>query len=113
MNMTLISNEIETYRIWYTTGYLDPYGDKTQAVIECYDNNGDTIGAIRFYKDDGIIPANVLIWTDVPLLRYPLSRFNDIITILRYEKPLHIRLNTNTNAGLICTSQKEPIHSGI
>jgi len=73
--------------------------------ISCYgdgkkikQNYGGTALTIKFFKDDSKIPPNELCkygqeWAEEfgevekINLHYPISQFNDIISILRYEKP--------------------------
>jgi len=42
-------------------------------------------------------------------IRYHIDRFNDIINILRYEKPLKIYIDTESLIGGISTGTSEPV----
>jgi len=82
--------------------------------------NGTAItraGMIKFFKDDSKTPKNS---TNIDISRedktnvllninYSLSQFNDIISILRYEKkPLYLFLETDGFKGGVATTE-EPI----
>jgi len=42
-------------------------------------------------------------------LKFPISRFHDIIEILLHEKPLTLHLNLANLTGVLATSDLEPI----
>jgi hypothetical protein len=92
--------EIDSYRIFYWSNTSTGYPD---AQIDLKDKSGKSVGVIEFYH---IVPANCnkLIGKFIHLC-YHMSRFNDIINILRYEKPLYIFINTQNLAGGIWTSE--------
>jgi len=52
------------------------------------------------------IPANASY--PEPSIHYPLSRFNDVINILREEKPLYLFLNLDNKIGTLATTEIEP-----
>lgn len=99
--MSLIRKDFDSYKIWYSSGH--PY----DAHIYCY-KEGTYVGRFVFYKDGQNVPPNSNLPSG-PSLHYPLSRFNDIVSILRYEKPLYLFLNTANNIGHLATSQNEPV----
>jgi hypothetical protein len=73
----------DVYRILYFTAPEVP-------TIDCYDNStGKHVGKLIF--NDGVLPSNGVSETDVLYLHYKLSQFNDVINILREEKPLFLR----------------------
>jgi hypothetical protein len=104
MNMSWASTfeYIDSYRCFYLTSGYD-----YEAKINCYKNN-KLVGEIRFYKDDFNIPVSN-IQDGILKINFPISRFNDVITILRYEKPLYIVVNTQHNFGGVANTSKEPI----
>ena len=65
---------------------------------------GKWVGGIFFVPDGAPIPHGA---DNQPILYYPLSRFNDVITILREEKPLYIIVYA-TGGGYLATT-KEPV----
>ena len=44
-----------------------------------------------------------------PSLHFPISKFNDVITMLREEKPLYLFLNEDNGVGIIATQDFEPV----
>ena len=66
------------------------------------------VGRIVFFKDDSTIPSNAN-YSSGPSIHYHLKRFNDIILILRYEKPLYLFLNLDNLIGILATGDKEPV----
>ena len=55
------------------------------------------------------LPAKISINEWKITIRYHIDRFNDIINILRYEKPLKIYLDTESLIGGISTGTSEPV----
>jgi len=66
------------------------------------------VGRIIFFKDDVTIPDNAN-YSSGPSIHYALSRFNDIVGILRQEKPLYLFLNLSNLIGIVATSDLEPV----
>jgi hypothetical protein len=64
------------------------------------------VGSIIFYRDGADIPANV--GDPEPSIHFPLNRFNEVMTILRDEKPLDLFLNENSRISMVATSELEP-----
>jgi hypothetical protein len=99
--MATVKKDFDAYKIWYYSGH--PY----EALIYCY--QGTTyVGRIVFFKDDSAIPANAN-FASGPSIHYSLSRFNDIISILRQEKPLYLFLNLDNLIGIVATDEYEPV----
>ena len=65
------------------------------------------VGRIVFFKEGSAIPPNASY--PEPSIHYPLSRFNDVINILREEKPLYLLLNLTNMIGTLATSDIEPV----
>lgn len=97
--MPTIQADFDGYKIWYYSGH--PY----EALIYVY--KGTTYnGRIVFFKDSAPIPPNASY--PEPSIHYPLSRFNDVINILREEKPLYLFLNLDNKIGILGTTDTEP-----
>ena len=96
--MSNIVKRFDSYKLWYYSGHKFP------AHIQCFDELKPS-GNITFYKDGDTAPANK---RDDFTIYYPMSRFDDVITILRYEKPLYL-LMTRDLIGWIGTSDLEPV----
>jgi len=89
----------DAYRIWHGTG------TSTDVHIRCIHGN-TTVGNIYFKPDGTNMPSNSRTSRGVLNLYYSISRFNEIITTLRYEKPLWIWFDTDTKWGYIATAQE-------
>jgi hypothetical protein len=93
--------EFESFRIFYwsqtSTRYLE-------AEIILKGKCGGDVGVIKFYQT---IPANCnkLIGSNLIYLCYHITRFNDIINILTYEKPVFIYINNQDLGGGIWTKE--------
>jgi hypothetical protein len=99
--MATVRKDFDSYKFWYYSGH--PY----EALIYCY-QGGKYVGRIVFFKDDSSIPQNAN-YSSGPSIHFPISRFNDIILILRYEKPLYLFLNLDNLIGIVATSEHEPV----
>jgi hypothetical protein len=77
------------------------------ADIHCY-SAATFVGSIRFFRDDATTPANSLGSDGTINLYYEMSRYNDVITTLRYEKPLQLVVNTASGFGYIGSKEMEP-----
>jgi hypothetical protein len=97
--MPTIQANFNAYRIWYYSGH--PY----EALIYVY-QDGKYVGRIVFFKDAASTPANASY--PEPSIHYPLVRFNDVINILREEKPLYLHLNLDNMIGTLATTDLEP-----
>lgn len=89
----------DSYKIWYYSGRTP------EASIECF--NGTNITArLSFFT--GVAPKNAFnSWG--PSISYPLSRFSDVIDILREERPLLAWIDSDSLVGLVSTSELEPV----
>jgi hypothetical protein len=65
------------------------------------------IGRIIFFKDNVPLPPNVNLGYG-PEIHFPLSRYNEIVSTLRQEKPLYLWFDTSTLVGSVAT-EKEPV----
>ena len=101
--MAWVTERITKYQIRYKSYRLG-----TQAQIWCY-NGTKRVGGIYFEPDDA--EPTWASYNDGRInLYYPLKCFNDIITILRYEKPLFIGVNTQSGgSGSVGTASYESI----
>ena len=100
--MAIHQKSFDKYRIDY------PSGGGQVPSIECFD--GITrVGRLIFHDTEGAPPDNLVAADGALYLRYRLSQFNDVVNILRYEKPLYVRLSTETLVGRLATHQDEPI----
>jgi hypothetical protein len=100
--MPTVKKDFDRYKIWYSSGH--PY----EAHIYCYKVKSYR-GRIVFFKDNSVVPPNHMAFKKCPSIHYKLSQFNDIISILRYEKPLYLFLNLDNMVGLLSTEEYEPV----
>ncbi|MBZ5723297.1 MAG: hypothetical protein LAO03_23420 [Acidobacteriia bacterium] len=97
-----MSSNFDTYRLYYYTAPQYYWG----ALVDLM-NKGTWAGRLMFIREGFPIPANAPLG-GVPVLNYPMNRFEDIMSILRYEKPLYVILNEANGIGHIATSD-EPV----
>jgi hypothetical protein len=100
--MPIHEKKFDQYRIYYMTG-----GNEVP-LIDCYDG-ASHVGKLVFHDAGGSLPPNAVAVNGVLYLRYRLSQFNDVINILRQEKPLYIRLSTPSLIGFLATQEGEPV----
>jgi len=98
--MATVQKDFDAYMVWYYSGH--PY----EALVYCY-KAGAYVGRIVFFKDGSAIPPNAN-YASGPSIHYPLSRFGNVIDILRYEKPLYLFLNLDNLIGILGTNEQEP-----
>lgn len=99
--MTWINKEFDRYLLNYKS-----HRSNLVAVLSCYTSSPwNYVGRILFYS--GKIPSNTVTGNDLPSLHFSASQFNDIINILRYEKPLFLRMDPDTLNGDLATSTEE------
>ena len=103
--MGFVSKQFNSYRISYhSNNPAVPY--RMMANVALYFNN-QVLGVLRFV-DVSPIPQNVLDPdTEDFDVYYHLDRFNDIVNILRYEKPLYISVDDFLNAQI--GMNREPV----
>jgi hypothetical protein len=98
--MATIRTDFDGYKVWYYSGH--PY----EALVYVYQGT-KYAGRIVFFKDGATIPPNAS--NPEPSIHYPLSRFDDVMNILRKEKPLYLHLNLDNKIGTLATSDLEPV----
>lgn len=104
--MAQFTNGFDTYQTFYYSGPT-----QFSAVIQVY-ALGVFNGRIGFYPDAGPVVPNGTIapmGTTVPAINYPVSRFKDVMDMLRFEKPLYIWFDSGTGVGFVGTSQMEAV----
>jgi hypothetical protein len=114
--LNYIEKEFDSFLVTYSSLDLgDPAnsGTKCMAYIACYDKE-QLVGFIKFHERQhppinshrGSHPNYILV------INFHISRFNDIINILRYNKPLSlsfdlIKLEGAVNSGFESIGQEE------
>jgi hypothetical protein len=103
--MTLILKEFDSYTVEYFS--KNGESDTRKAIIRCFTGNSQQeVGRITFL-DVKPLPDNNF-HSNLIYVYFHLSLFDDIIDILRNEKPLRIYLEDYIKVGGIITSY-EPI----
>jgi hypothetical protein len=97
--MAIIREDFDSYKIWYYSGF------SYEALIYVY-RARKYVGRIVFFKDENQIPPNASY--PEPSIHYPIRKFDDVVSILREEKPLYLFLSTN-KIGIIATADFEPV----
>ena len=109
--MASILKVFNNYQLQYhTNGYTlsgsrVEYFSKSYATLGLF-NNAELAGIIYFW-DEMPVKANS-VYSGSPVLNFHINQFNDIMNIIRYEKPLYLHLNTENWYGYISTTA-EPI----
>jgi hypothetical protein len=103
--MPLITAHFTQYVVYYVAGASAAAGMPQDAEIDCFDGAGNRAGAIYFYPASGRLPKNQSTANGI-YLYFRIARFSDVMTMLKYEKPLYLALNTDTDAGYIGTSNE-------
>ncbi|HLN34005.1 MAG TPA: hypothetical protein VK250_01835 [Nitrososphaeraceae archaeon] len=80
---------------------------RMSAYIHLSDKDNNSIGTLRFV-DESPLPKNIINQDGTFDIFYNIDRFNDIINILRYEKPLWVSIDTQFKSGQI-QAIREPV----
>ena len=79
----MITREFDSYIIYHE----QEEGNPRLVVVNCFDGT-QLIGAIKFYK--GKVPHPEILSDKTIILNFPADRIQEILTTLRYEKPLFL-----------------------
>jgi hypothetical protein len=85
--MPLITAHFTQYVVYYVAGASAAAGMPQDAEIDCFDGAGNRAGAIYFYPASGRLPKNQSTANGI-YLYFRIARFSDVMTMLKYEKPL-------------------------
>jgi hypothetical protein len=89
----------------YKVFYWSQHAPTLRASIYCY-QGVKYVGRIVFVDDaQPTLPANS---GAQPNIHYYLRQFNDLMTIVREEKPLSLFLNLDNGIGIVSTDDNEP-----
>ena len=83
------------------------YFSKSHATLGLF-FNAEVAGIINFYDELPVKPNSVYLGGGFPVLNFHVNQFSDIMNVIRYEKPLYLRLNTDNWYGSISTTS-EPV----
>lgn len=112
-DMVSILKVFNNYQLqYYTNGYTVigsqvEYFSKSHATVGLF-FNAEVAGIINFYDELPVKPNSVYPGGGFPVLNFHVNQFSDIMNVIRYEKPLYLRLNTDNWYGSISTTA-EPV----
>jgi hypothetical protein len=89
---------------FYVVNHLSEH-PSVDAQITCI-GAGVNVGILNFIKDGLALPANI--GGPPPVVNFPIRQFNDVITTLRYEKPLAFNFSPGNKIGTVGTV-REPV----
>lgn len=106
--MPYVIKPFNKYVLYYisSSGAGPQVGVPQLAEIDCF-KKGNRAGIIYFFPDGANLPNNSVGVNGI-YIYFHLSRFNDVITTLREEKPLYLCFNEEKKIAYIGTSF-EPI----
>jgi hypothetical protein len=105
--MPLVTKNTNKYSFNYIGGTSLQDGEPG-ALIDCY--NGNTrVARLTFFRDGVNLPANQVLGDGTLALYYQMSRYNDAVTTLRYEKPLMLAVNSDDGFGYIGSAELEAV----
>jgi hypothetical protein len=105
---TSVSRGFTQYVIYYISGGGSPaIGLPQEAEIDCFTDKNERAGILYFYPDNVALPQNRDTVNGI-YLYYRSSRFGDVMSMLREEKPLYLYLNTTNSSGYVGTGN-EPV----
>jgi hypothetical protein len=102
--MAIITKDFDSYHFYYASN-TNP-GGVTNVYSSMSLKNGHEIVAYISFFDTTPLPDNSYT-NNLINIHFPISRFNDVIGILRYEKPLRIQFDTSKLEGYIQTKEME------
>lgn len=105
--MAIVYKDFSRYVVYYISGSSPTIGLAQDAQIDCFNDNGQRAGAIYFLPDRLPLPEN-LSGVNGIYLYFRMSRFSDVMTMLKEEKPLFLSFDTVKKSGYIGTSS-EPV----
>lgn len=95
--MATISKQFDSYAIYYNTS--------SGVRIYCR-SSGKPVGTLEFVEENKSIPKNRISASEEITIYFPITKFSDLINILRYEKPLFLQVY-DSGMGSLAT-QSEP-----
>jgi hypothetical protein len=104
--MTFIVKPFDTYQIKYLSFTDNSGNSRVYAAISCY-NGSQYVGVLWFLDTYPIADQNI-VGKDGLKIIYHTRHFNDIVGILRYEKPLRLEFDTDKKEGSLLTATWEP-----
>ena len=109
---TALSRQFDSFAIFYTSMNINGTNAGTSCMpyIQCYDKE-ELVGIILFYENQPP-PTNTYRGSHPHYrfhITFHISRFNDIINILRYHKPLSLNFDLIRKDGSLETSERQHV----
>lgn len=105
--MPNVQRDFTRYVVYYISGGSPSKGLSHEAEIDCFTDQGGYAGIIYFFPDNVQLPSNQNTVNGI-YLYYKMSRFADVMTMLKEEKPLYLYLDTTRKSGYVGTGS-EPV----
>ena len=105
--MPNVQRDFTRYVVYYISGSSPSTNIPQDAEIDCFTDKGERAGAIYFYPDNVQLPSNQNTVNGI-YLYYKMSRFADVMTMLKEEKPFYLYLDTTRKSGYVGTGT-EPV----
>ena len=100
--MADVQREFTSYKVYYFSG--GSTADRPAAAeIDCFDATSTRVGSIFFYSYDAPLPLAENTMSGI-YLHFPVSRFADVMTVLKEEKPLYLNFHGTLKWGYLATA---------
>jgi hypothetical protein len=103
---------IEQYQVFYYSASSD---QQEAAYINCFDSKKHQVGVIKFLYDTVSLRANTIVPNIGAVIHYHLSRFNDVIGLLKHGKQgaqsMLISFDSANNVFALCNNLYVPVGS--
>ena len=101
----VVSKEVGTYEVLMISGYG---GGGQIGFVYFYEPSGTYIGYAGIIKTGAPLPGNVQWPNGVLNIYFPDSQFGPMLDVLRNERPVYVKYNTDLKWGSVGTG-KEPV----
>ncbi len=105
--MATLQKKFSKYVVYYISGSSPATGVAQEAEIDCFSEDGKRVGILYFYPANMRMPENQDTLNGITL-HYRLSRFTDVMTILKEEQPFYLYFDTVKKYGYVGTGS-EPV----
>jgi hypothetical protein len=111
--MAYVSRAFTKYVVYYISGNSPQIGVPQDIEIDLFDDDWKRAGAVYFYPDTiaNLPQCNENI--NGIYLYFRTSRFNDVMTMLKDEKPLTLYFNQEKKHGYILANEQVGGHEGL
>ncbi len=102
-----VDARVSEYYIQHYSSTNEPGPD---AVVFLYTSLADTrpLAILMFYRPDPDVPASY-VWEGIPFVMFRTDQFSNVVSTLRYERPLRFFYIPQSNQGFLATDTLEPV----